>query len=209
MSRLPEWPTLYPNVAVVYADLTGFSGYVRDTPRSRTIRDCLKAFCAKSRYQIINDGGMLYQFLGDAVIGLFGIPSSSPTDIAGCFDSARSLLMIGDSVSNEWQRQLDRIQPGGGAHIGMALGNLDILSLQPFSRTHVGAVGDTINMAARLSNEATSGQIVASNGIYQGLPRKAQALFTETPPVEARNVGRIRAWRFDQADKCRGPEGRS
>ncbi len=193
-------PKRYSNVAVLFADLTGFSGFVRDTPRSRTMRDCLEAFCAKSRYQIINDGGFLYQFLGDAVIGFFGIPAASPGDIARCFDSARSILMIADSISNEWQRQLDRVQPSGGAHAGMALGDLDLLSLRPFSRTHVGAVGDTINIAARLSNVATSGQIVASNGVYQGLPREARSLFAETPPVDAKNVGRIRAWTFDQAE---------
>ena len=97
------------------------------------------------------------------------------------------------------QRQLDRIQPAGGAHIGMAMGHLDILSLPAFSRGHVAAVGDTINMAARLSSEATSGQIVASNGIFRELPHETQALFSEAPPIEAKNVGRIRAWRFDQA----------
>lgn len=196
-------PARYANVAVLFADLTGFSGYVRDTPRSQTIRDCLEAFCSKSRYQVINDGGMLYQFLGDAVIGLFGLPDGEQDASERCFDCARSLLSIGDSISNEWQRQLDRLQPAGGAHVGMAMGKLDILSLRPFSRTHMGAIGDTINMARRLSSEASSGQIVASNSVYQSLSSGAQSLLEETPPIEARNVGLIRAFRYDQARKAR------
>jgi adenylate cyclase len=143
---------------------------------------------------------MLYQFLGDAVIGLFGIPTHSTDYIERSFDSARSLLTLGDAISNEWQRQLDRLQPVRGSHIGMAMGDLQILSVRPFSRTHTGVIGDAINMAARLSSHAQSGQIVVSNIVYQGLCRSSQSLLHETEPIEAKNVGRIKAWTFDQAN---------
>jgi len=193
-------PASYPAVVVIFADLSGFSGYVRETPRARTIQDCLSAFCAKARYQIINDGGMLYQFLGDAVIGLFGIPTHSTDYIERSFDCARSLLTLGDAISNEWQRQLDCLQPVRGSHIGVAMGTLQVLSLRPFSRTHTGVIGDAINMAARLSSHAQSGQIVVSNIVYHGLCPSSQSLLREIEPVEAKNVGRIKAWRFDEAN---------
>ena len=193
-------PASYPAAVVIFADLSGFSGYVRETPRARTIQDCLSAFCAKARYQIINDGGMLYQFLGDAVIGLFGIPTHSTDYIERSFDCARSLLTLGDAISNEWQRQLDRLQPVRGSHIGVAMGTLQVLSLRPFSRTHTGVIGDAINMAARLSSHAQSGQIVVSNIVYHGLCPSSQSLLREIEPVEAKNVGRIKAWRFDEAN---------
>jgi class 3 adenylate cyclase len=138
-------PGNYPAVACVFADLSGFSGYVRDTQDHRTIEDCLTAFCSRSRYQIINDGGMLYQFLGDAVIGLFGIPAIAPDTSTIAFECARALLSVAASISNEWQRQLDRVQPASGCHIGIALGTIQILSLRPFSRTHIGVVSDAIN----------------------------------------------------------------
>jgi class 3 adenylate cyclase len=193
-------PGSYPAVVVIFADLSGFSGYVRDTPRKRTIQDCLSAFCAKARYQIINDGGILYQFLGDSVIGLFGIPDHPIAYVERSFDCARSLLMLGEAISNEWQRQLDRLQPVRGSHIGMAMGDLQVLSFRPFSRTHVGAMGDTINMAARLSSHAQPGQIVVSNTLYRSLCRASQSLLRETEPIEAKNIGRIKAWTFDEVD---------
>ena len=190
-------PASYPAVVVIFVDLSGFSGYVHDTPRTRTIQNCLGAFCAKARYQIINEGGMLYQFLGDGVIGLFGIPTHSIDYIERGFDCARSLLTIGDAISNEWQRQLDRLQPVRGCHIGMAMGDLQLLSLRPFSRTHTGVIGDAINMAARLSSHAQPGQIVVSNIVYQSLDPASQSCLRETEPIEAKHVGRIKAWRFD------------
>jgi adenylate cyclase len=190
-------PDTYSAVAVVFADLSGFSGYVRDTPNDRTIQECLTAFCSKARYQIINDGGMLYQFLGDSVIGFFGIPNHPAACVDHAFDCARSLLMVGESVSNEWQRHLDRIQAVRGSHIGIALGDVQLLSLRPFSRTYMGAIGDAINMAARLSSSAEPGQIVVSNLVQRDLCSDVQKMLREARPVEAKNVGKIKAWVYD------------
>ena len=190
-------PATYRAVAVVYADLSGFSGYVRDTPHEHTIRDCLTAFSSRSRYQIINHGGMLYQFLGDAVIGFFGIPDHVARYVDDAFECARSLLMLGESVSYEWQRQLDRIQPVRGSHIGVALGDLQLLSLRPFSRSPIGAIGDVINIAARLSTFAKPGQVVVSNLVYRKLSDASQRFLRETEPEEAKNVGNIKAWMYD------------
>jgi len=195
--RLILSPGSYRAVTVVFADLSGFSGYVRDTPDDRTIQECLTAFCSKSGYQIINDGGMVYQFLGDAVIGFFGIPNHTPDYIDHAFDCARSLLMVGESVSNEWQRQLDRLQPVRGSHIGIALGDLQLLSLRPFSRTYIGAIGDAINIAARLSSSAEPGQIVVSNLVYRDLSADMRKMLREIEPVQGKNVGRIKAWVHD------------
>jgi class 3 adenylate cyclase len=191
-------PAEYQAVAVVFADLSGFSGYVRDTRHERTIQECLIAFTSKARYQIINNGGMLYQFLGDAVIGLFGIPNHPDRYVDDAFDCARSLLMLGESVSNEWQRQLDRVQPVRGSHIGIALGDLQLISLRPFSRTYMGAIGDVINVAARLSAFAEPGQIIVSNLVLRDLSDGTQKLFRETEPVEAKNAGKIKAWVYDR-----------
>jgi len=191
----------YRSAVVVFADLCGFSGYVRDTPSGRTIQTALSAFCCKARYQVINDGGMLYQFLGDAVIGIFGVPDHQPDYAARAFGCARSLLDIANSVSHDWQRQIDRLQPVRGAHIGMAFGELQLLPLRPFSRTHFGVIGDAINMAARLSSAAQSGEIVVSNSLQAQLPLGLRRMLEETEPIEAKNVGRIKAWKYSQASE--------
>ena len=193
-------PGTYSSVVVLFADLSGFSGYVRDTPDHRTIRDCLSAFCTKARHQILSDGGMLYQFLGDAVIGLFGIPDRDRGYVERSYECAKSLLVLAESVSNEWQRQLDRLQPIGGGHVGMAMGDLELLSLRSFSRSHIGLIGDSINMAARLSSFAQSGQIAMSNIVFRGLCANSQQTLREAEPIEAKNIGRIKGWIYDSVN---------
>lgn len=193
-------PDLYRGVAVVIADLCSFSSYVRDTRDDDVIRQCLTAFYSKARYQILNNGGMLYQFVGDEVAGLFGIPERQSDSIERALNTAKALLHIGSSISNRWQRQIDRVQDAVGMHVGMAIGDLQIVELRPFSRTHMGAVGDALNVASRLMLTAGPGEIVVSNAFYHELSEGSQSLFQETDPIEPRNIGRIKAWKFGLKD---------
>jgi class 3 adenylate cyclase len=188
-------PGLYPNAAVVLADISGFTSFVRDTRDDTVVRRSLTSFAAKSQYQIQNSGGMLYQFLGDSVIGFFGVPQSGRDDVDRALTCARALLDIGASVATEWQRQIDRVQPATGMHVAVTIGDIQVVSFQPFSQLHLGAVGDAINLAARLNGLAGTGEIVVSNAFYQRLGEADQSAFTEMEPVEAKNWGRVRAWK--------------
>jgi adenylate cyclase len=188
-------PGYYRDVVVVLADLCSFSSFVRDTPNGEVIRENLTSFYSKARYQITNSGGMLYQFVGDEVIGIFGLPDHAPGYLEAAYETARALCAIGRSVAHEWQRQIDREQSPVGLHAGVALGDLHLLSLRPFSRTHLGFIGDCINVAARLMSHATADEIIVSNSFYQRLSESSRADFCHNEPVEAKNVGRIKAWK--------------
>jgi class 3 adenylate cyclase len=188
-------PGHYRGVAVLLADLCGFSSYVRDTADGEIIRDSLTAFYSKARYQVINSGGMLLQFVGDQVVAVFGVLNAGGECVRDALRAARALVHIGGAVSHHWQRHIDRLQPAAGLHIGMALGDLQTVSLRPYSRTHMGAIGDCINVAARLMALAGPSEIVVSNSLFQRIEDSSQRNFVEVAPVEAKNVGRIKAWK--------------
>jgi class 3 adenylate cyclase len=192
-------PGLYRGVVVLLADLCSFSSYVRDTPDEEVVRHSLTSFYSKARYQIINSGGLLYQFVGDEVVGLFGLPDQAQGYVQDALDTAQALVDIGNAVSSGWQRHIDRIQTSGGVHIGIAIGDLQIVPLAPFGRAHMGVVGDTINLAARLMTVAGPSEIVVSNNFFRGLPEKTQEQFKDIEPVEAKNMGRIRAWKLGRS----------
>jgi hypothetical protein len=88
-------PGLYPDVVVVIADICSYTSYVRDTRDEAVSRRALTSYASKTRYQITTDGGMLYQFLGDSVVGLFGIPERTPDDAVQALHCARRLVEIG------------------------------------------------------------------------------------------------------------------
>ncbi len=188
-------PREYPNVAILLADLCSFSSYVRDTIDPEIIRHNLTAFYSRARYEILNNGGMLYQFVGDEVIGFFGIPNQPKGYIEAAYRTARFLAAVGRSVAEEWQKHIDRVQPKAGIHIGMSLGSVQSLPLRPFSRTHCGFIADSINIAARLMSEGTADEIVVTNSFYKQLSEASRSEFAPLEPVDARNVGKIRAWK--------------
>jgi len=188
-------PGLYRNVAVVFADLSSFSSFVRDTRDDTVVRSALTSFYAKTRDQVLGTGGMMYQFLGDGVLALFGLPEARDDSAEAALACAKAFVDIGASVSLDWQRQIDHVQRAGGAHVGLALGDLNIVSLRPFSRAHISAIADSVNTAARLSSAAGTNEIVASNLFFRALPDGRQSEFTEMPPIDARNIGTLRAWR--------------
>ena len=188
-------PGLYRGVAVLVADFCAFADYVHDTREDEVIRDCLTSFYSKTRYQILNRGGMLYQFVGDEVFALFGIPDHRPDYLQDALETAQVLLSTGLSVANHWQSHIDRAQAAAGLHIGMALGDVQIVAQRPFSRTHMGAIGDPIHVATKLVALAGPSEIAVSNSFYQGLGEEARTGFQETESVDAHKVGRIKAWK--------------
>ena len=189
-------PGLYHDVVVVMADICSYSSYVRDTRDEAVSRRSLTSFASKTRYRVINGGGMLYQFLGDSVVGLFGIPDAMPGYLTHAVECARGLVGIGASVAAWWQGQIDQIQPAAGLRVSMTIGDLQVLSLRPLSRAHMGVIGDSINLAERLNSAAGCDEIVVSNTFYQCLPDALRAEFQELPPVDAKNIGRIHAWKL-------------
>jgi class 3 adenylate cyclase len=100
------------------------------------------------------------------------------------------------SASDRRSRQIDQIQPAAGVHVSMTLRDLQVLSLRPLSRTHMGVIGDSINLAARLNHVAGCGEIVVSNMLHRAFPDGMRAEFLELTPVDAKNIGRIRAWKL-------------
>lgn len=188
----------FRNAVVLLADLSSFSSFVRDTRDDEVMRIALTTFYSNSRYAVINTGGMICQFVGDEVVALFGVPDVQDGYVKRALDCARSLLQIGSSVSNRWQREIDRVQPSGGVHIGLAMGDIQSVLYRPFCRSHVGIVGDAVNLAARLLIQASTDEIVVSNTFYQSLPDAEQVGFHEMEPLEAKGVGLIKAWKLEQ-----------
>lgn len=193
-------PGTYPGVAVVIADLCSFSSYVRDTPEDPIVRDSLTSFYSKARYEVVNRGGMVENFVGDQILALFGVPDRCPGYIEHALQAAQALLSVGEAVSDYWQRQIDRQQPSSGMHIGVAYGDLQIVALRPSCRANSTAIADVINVAARLMNMAGPGEVLVANSFYKQLSTPTRAKLQPIAPQDARNVGRLRAWRLPAAD---------
>ncbi|HEU5195609.1 MAG TPA: adenylate/guanylate cyclase domain-containing protein [Methylomirabilota bacterium] len=190
---------IYEDAIILMADMCSFSSYVRDTRDPAVTHRRLTEYYSLARSAVLNEGGMLYQFVGDEVVGVFGLYGSPAVAAEQALRCARTLCEAGNAVSTAWQRTLDRVQPSHGVHIGVGMGPLGLLAWRPFSRTHVGFIGEPLNLAARLMGQAQSSEIIATNTFYSALDGERRGLFDEVGAIEAKNVGRIQGWRTTYA----------
>jgi class 3 adenylate cyclase len=138
---------------------------------------------------------MLAQFVGDQVIALFGIPDRRPGYVGAAVRTALRLLDIGASVAHNWQRRIDHVEPGGGVHISMAIGRIQLVSMRPLDYARLQTIGDCLQICSRLLPLASPGQIVISNMLRHAL-QNLDYEFTPLPPFEAKNIGILQPWRL-------------
>jgi adenylate cyclase len=135
-------------ITVLFADIRNFTELSEKLDAHEVVL-LLNEFFTAMTDVIFDAGGTLDKYIGDCVMALFGAP-----------------VPAGDDVERAVQASIDmqraaRIPIGVGLHTGRAVvGNIG--SAQRMQYT---AIGDTVNVAARLVSLASPGQIIVSEDI--------------------------------------------
>jgi adenylate cyclase len=111
---------------------------------------------------VLKYGGTIDKFLGDGLMALYNTPIEQPDHISRAVKTA---LHIQDELHWFSQDILEehRTTVNFGIHTGMAIvGNVGSEDLMDFT-----AVGDTVNIAARLQGIADDGEILVSTEVYE------------------------------------------
>src|SRR2546428_1368114 len=142
-------PRTYHEVVVVMADLCAYTSFVRDTRDPGLIRRRLTEYYSLARHAVLNAGGMLYQFVGDEVVAVFGLHRSPAPAVVQALTCVRSLFAAGDPASLARQRVLDPAQPPKGGPIGIPPGGLGLMTFRPFSQTRSRLLGQPLHPGNR------------------------------------------------------------
>lgn len=150
-------------ITVLFADLEGFTSLSEHTDPEKllSILNDYHSLVVKiiQRYQ-----GTIDKFIGDCVMALYNTPLQQPDHIA---NAVKSALHIQDELYWFHQRLEPqyRLKINFGIHTGVAVvGNVGTNELMDYT-----AVGDTVNVAARLQGIADNGQILISQAVYAGV----------------------------------------
>jgi adenylate cyclase len=140
-------------VTVLFADIRDFTK-MSEQLDAREVVLLLNEFFTAMTDVILEAGGTLDKFIGDCVMALFGAPVPAGDDVQRAVEAAINM-------QRQAARLNTRIQIGVGLHTGRAVvGNIG--SAQRMQYT---AIGDTVNVAARLVSHASPGQIIVSEDI--------------------------------------------
>jgi class 3 adenylate cyclase len=139
-------------VTALFADLRGFTTFSEQVSPS-TIVEVLNRYHSVAVPAVLGNGGTVVQFVGDALLALFNAPARQPDHPRRAVQAALDL--------QRGTAELAAGQPGWprfrvGVNTGPALvGNIGSEQLRGFN-----AMGDAVNVAARLQNLAEPGQVV-------------------------------------------------
>ena len=168
-------------VTVLFADVRGFTRMAEQSAPERVVHLLNRYFSAMTEI-IFAHGGTLDKYMGDGLMALFGAPTATPEDATNALSAAvamqRQLRQINAYLRNANLREIDI---GIGLHTGVAT----VGYIGSERRTEYTAIGDTVNLAARLEQNAKAGEILLSDATAQAARRIFP--FKQREPLTVKN----------------------
>lgn len=174
-------------ITILFADIRGFTRFSEQLAPEELV-DILNEYLSVAANAILAEEGTLDKFMGDAVMGLFNAPllqaDHAMRAVRAALAMQRAVVTLHEMIPKKM-----RLQYGIGIHTGDAVvGNVGTAQQMNFT-----AIGDAVNLAKRLQENASEGQIFMSKQTYaliQGLV-KAKKL----PPLQVKGrEARTEVW---------------
>jgi len=169
-------------VTVLFADIRGFTLISEKAAPERLVQLLNFYFTAMTEI-IFAHGGTLDKYLGDGLMALFGAPAATPDDACNAVAAAVAMQRRVGPINAQLRGEgLPDISVGVGLHTGEAT----VGYIGSERRSEYTAIGDTVNLAARLEQNALPGQILLS-GATAAAAEGAGCVFRPRPPITVKN----------------------
>jgi adenylate cyclase len=135
------------DVAVLFVDIVGFSGFAADRPPEAVI-ETLRAFHGAMERQVFGHQGTLDKYLGDGLMATFGTPVAGTQDATNALACTRAMLAALDRLNAERVAAGEPpIRASFGLHFGpVVLGDIGA------NRLEFAVIGNTVNVASRMES---------------------------------------------------------
>ena len=165
-------------IAIVFCDIRGFTTYSEHLAPEALI-EVLNSYLTMAADSVLEHEGILDKFIGDAVMGLFNVPLDQTHYTLRAVKAA--LKMQFDIREYHRHVGLDRqLNFGVGINAGEAVvGNVGTAKQMNYT-----AIGDSVNYAKRLQENAKGGQILISLAAYEHV--KDDIDVRELPPLQVK-----------------------
>ena len=171
-------------VTVLMSDIRAYSTIAEASDPS-VLAGQLNEHRAAMNRAVLAEGGTVMQFVGDAVMAVFGAPLPQPDHAQRSLAAALAMHAAQDRVNEQWAAT--GLPP---FHIGIGLSTGDVAAalLGSQERLEYSVVGDAVNLAQRLQQWGEGGQTVLSEPTYDALAEKPDAERIEPALVKGRHT---------------------
>lgn len=152
-------------VTVLMSDIRGYTGLAESTPPAQLAAQ-LNEHRRAMNDAVLAQGGTVMQYVGDAVMAVFGAPESLAGHQQRALAAAARMHAAQEALNASWAAQG---RPPFGLGIGLSTGQVAAALLGSEDRVEYTMVGDTVNLAYRLCDAARpAGSTVASASTING-----------------------------------------
>ncbi|MGI8796549.1 MAG: adenylate/guanylate cyclase domain-containing protein [Acidimicrobiia bacterium] len=183
------------DVTVLMADIRGYSGIAERVDPSH-LAGQLNTHRAEMNHAVLDAGGTVMQFVGDAVMAVFGAPVTQDDHADRALRAAVAMHERQADVNVRWEADgLPRFDLG----IGLSSGPVAAALLGSEERLEYTVVGDTVNLAQRLQDMARPARrIVLSETTHNALSSPVEAETLDSVPIRGREAT-VRAYMIELA----------
>jgi adenylate cyclase len=171
-------------VTVLMSDIRGYSGIAEHAEPAALARQ-LNEHRAEMNHAILGETGTVMQFVGDAVMAVFGAPVPSQDHADRAVAAARAMHDRQEVVNARWAEA--GLSPFG-LGIGLSTGRAAAALLGSEERLEYTLVGDTVNLSARLQQLAEAGETVLSSATVAALSTPVESVELEPQLVKGRDT---------------------
>ena len=163
-------------VSVLFCDLVGFTA-MSEAADPEDVEAVLGRYHEVARSEIERHGGVVEKFIGDAVVGVFGVPAVHEDDPER---AVRAGLRVIRALTGMTRPDGSPLQARAGVNTGEVLVRLDVV---PASGRGF-LTGDAVNTAARLQTAAPPMGVVA--GATTHAATREVIVYEAMPPAQAK-----------------------
>jgi len=155
-------------VTMLFSDIRGFTS-MSEVLSPEVVVQILNEYFADMTPFVFENHGLLDKFMGDGMMALFGVPYPSDDAASNAVAAAIGMQRAMPALNEELKTLgLSEIVIG----IGINTGTVTVGYIGSRDRTDYTAIGDAVNLAARLEKRAEPGQIIISRSTLDAIGDK-------------------------------------
>jgi class 3 adenylate cyclase len=170
------------HVAVLFADLRGFTGF-SETRSPDVVVAALNRALTELTSPVLGHRGILDKYMGDGLLAFFE-PAPAPAD------AARRAVAAAREMQTAFARlrRETALETLGdlGLGIGISIGQVIVGNIGSEEVMNYTIVGDTVNVAARLQTAAEAGQILLTEAVYELVREDLSAMPVQSLTLKGR-----------------------